>query len=187
MDIQIDEDRQLMIWYGNDDFGYLFEREKMTSPIINTFDLLKTNGLDLGCGKRKSLPVAIGVDEIRGPTLPFGWFSNPDIVADVNDLPFKDESIDWVTAAHLIEHMSDPVASMNEWLRVLKKGGVISLIVPIAEFVGRMGSDGADSTHKHDYTIESFMEEVIMKLDVEILAYNTYKNNWSFDCVVRKV
>ena len=48
-------------------------------------------------------------------------------------------------------------------------------------------NDGADTTHKHDYTVESFKTEVVDELEVEIMAYNTYKNNWSFNCVVKKV
>jgi len=186
MDLYIKKGR-LGAWYGNDDLGYLHEREHLCRPIIKLFDLDKTNGLDLGCGKRKSLPVAIGVDENRGPTSPFGWFSDPDLIADANDLPFKDETIDWITAAHIIEHMEDPIKSINEWLRVLKKDGVLSMIIPIAEKVGKIGSDGADSTHKHDYTINDFKSRVIDKVEgVDIIDYNTYENNWSFNCVLRK-
>jgi SAM-dependent methyltransferase len=45
-------------------------------------------------------------------------------------LPFEDDSIDRVIATHVLEHVADPVGALEEWVRVTKPGGVISLILP---------------------------------------------------------
>lgn len=53
-----------------------------------------------------------------------------DIVANGDDLPFKDETLDYVISSHVIEHFFDPVKTIKEWLRVVKKGGYIFIIAP---------------------------------------------------------
>ena len=53
-----------------------------------------------------------------------------DIIADGADLPFKDETLDYVISSHVIEHFFDPIATIKEWLRVIKPGGYIFIIAP---------------------------------------------------------
>lgn len=45
-------------------------------------------------------------------------------------LPFEDESIDRVIATHVLEHILEPESVLKEWVRVIKPGGVLSLILP---------------------------------------------------------
>jgi len=52
------------------------------------------------------------------------------IVADGADLPFKDATLDYVLASHVIEHFFDPVKALREWYRVIRPGGVIFIIAP---------------------------------------------------------
>jgi ubiquinone/menaquinone biosynthesis C-methylase UbiE len=56
-----------------------------------------------------------------------------DIVAFASELPFGNESLDYVISSHLIEHCFDPIATMREWLRVIKSGGYIFTIAPSKE------------------------------------------------------
>lgn len=51
-----------------------------------------------------------------------------DVVAPGDDLPFGDDSVDFVFASHVIEHFPDPVRALNEWLRVARK--YVVLVVP---------------------------------------------------------
>ena len=46
------------------------------------------------------------------------------ICADINEMPIKDESIDFVYGGGVIEHFSDTKHILKELNRVLKKGGV---------------------------------------------------------------
>lgn len=52
--------------------------------------------------------------------------------ADAAALPLQDESIDFVLASHVIEHMPDTLRALREWDRVVKVGGIVFLIVPHA-------------------------------------------------------
>src|SRR6185503_15949436 len=45
-------------------------------------------------------------------------------------LPFCDETLDFLLASHVIEHMPDTIGTLWEWARVLRPGGVLFLIVP---------------------------------------------------------
>ncbi len=48
---------------------------------------------------------------------------NPDIVGDVLNLPFENESIDAILGIHLLEHVEEPQRAVKEIYRVLKPGG----------------------------------------------------------------
>lgn len=73
----------------------------------------------------------------------------PDVVADVRDLPFKDNSADLVWASHLVEHFqhSEAVELLKEWRRVVKPGGQVQIVTPDVEwcidlyYKGQMGWD----------------------------------------------
>ena len=40
------------------------------------------------------------------------------------------ESYDFVLSSHALEHVANPLRALREWLRVLKEGGVLVLVVP---------------------------------------------------------
>ncbi len=44
-----------------------------------------------------------------------------DLVAPGDDLPFKDKTVDFVLASHVIEHFPDPVKALLEWERVARR------------------------------------------------------------------
>ncbi len=62
-----------------------------------------------------------------------GSYAKVDIVAPGDDLPFKDETVDFVVSSHVIEHFYDPIKTIKEWLRVIKPGGYVYMIVPHKE------------------------------------------------------
>lgn len=45
-------------------------------------------------------------------------------------LPFVDNSFDRLIATHVLEHIPSPHIAVEEWVRVLKPGGVLSIILP---------------------------------------------------------
>ena len=49
---------------------------------------------------------------------------------DATSLSFDDASFDRVIGAHVLEHLYQPHVVLREWVRVLKPGGVLSLILP---------------------------------------------------------
>jgi SAM-dependent methyltransferase len=48
-----------------------------------------------------------------------------DVVAPGDDLPFEDDSYDFVFSSHVIEHFSDPIKALYEWVRVARRYVVV--------------------------------------------------------------
>ena len=57
-----------------------------------------------------------------------------DVIYDLERTPWPwpDRSVDEVFAAHVLEHLRNPIAAMQEIHRVLKPGGKVTVIVPNA-------------------------------------------------------
>ena len=51
-------------------------------------------------------------------------------IADATDLKYPDGSFDRVIAACLLLHLPDPLKAVDQWLRVLKPGGHIDVLIP---------------------------------------------------------
>ena len=56
-----------------------------------------------------------------------------DLIADGDNLPFKDDTLDFVFTSHVLEHFYDPIKALQEWYRVIKGGGYIFMIIPHKE------------------------------------------------------
>lgn len=85
--------------------------------------------LNLGCGG-KLWPGFINVD------FPGNWSGlKPDVECDIRHLPFPDNYADEVYSIHVIEHIYrwDTMATLKEWVRVLKPGGMLVLECPNLE------------------------------------------------------
>lgn len=78
-------------------------------------------------------------------------YSNQSGIAqiDLTGLRFESESFDMILCNHVLEHIPDDKAAMGEMYRVLKKGGVAIITVPIDESI--------DHTYE-DPTILSYAE-----------------------------
>jgi hypothetical protein len=105
------------------------------------WDLLALAGQDLtvvdvGCGARKQVVGAIGIDREPGPGV--------DLVADVQrGLPLASASVDNVFAVHVLEHLTDLLGAMRELHRVLRPTGVLHVLTPDWRSVNAV----ADPTH----------------------------------------
>ena len=53
-----------------------------------------------------------------------------DVKADICNLPFEDESFDFILCNHVLEHIPDDHKAMNELYRILKPGGTAILQIP---------------------------------------------------------
>ncbi|MDI1276635.1 class I SAM-dependent methyltransferase [Methylobacter sp.] len=49
---------------------------------------------------------------------------------DATRLSYADDSVDRLIATHVLEHLSNPVNVLKEWNRVVRPGGVISIVLP---------------------------------------------------------
>jgi SAM-dependent methyltransferase len=59
-----------------------------------------------------------------------GTYRKVDIVADAMNLPFEDESYDFVISSHQIEHCYNLIDTIREYERVVKPDGYIFIIAP---------------------------------------------------------
>ncbi len=55
---------------------------------------------------------------------------HPDIVGDVHNMPFDDNSIDAIICMAVLEHVENPIKAYKEIYRVLKPGGYVFIYVP---------------------------------------------------------
>ena len=72
-----------------------------------------------------------------------------DIKADICNLPFNDNSFDYILCNHVLEHIYDDEKAMKEIYRVLNKNGIAILQVPI-DINSNLTREGRDIDNKQD-------------------------------------
>ena len=95
--------------------------EKITRKYLNPMiarNATEAKVLDIGAGNHSYSSyfpnrVSVDIDPKR----------KPDIVGDIHDLPFEDESFDFVLCTEVLEHVEDPQKAITELYRVLRPGG----------------------------------------------------------------
>ena len=55
---------------------------------------------------------------------------SPDIIGDIHNLPFEDNSKDAILCLAVLEHVEDPIRAVDELYRTLKPGGKLLIYVP---------------------------------------------------------
>ena len=66
-----------------------------------------------------------------------------DVVADIIDLPFPDNTFDLIICAHVLEHVPDDLRAMREFSRVLTSNGVAMLLVPFSPILEKTFEDSS--------------------------------------------
>lgn len=101
--------------------------------------------INIGCGT-KTIPGYLGADLKLTP--------NCDVVLDVEapNLPFRDNSVDRIFTAHVLEHINKLQHVMEQFHRVLTPGGAIEIRVPHYSSV----YSWSDPTHVRVFTSLSF-------------------------------
>ena len=61
------------------------------------------------------------------------YIKKVDLISDGDNLPFKDNTLDFVFTSHVLEHFYDPIKTLQEWYRVVKSGGYVFMIIPHKE------------------------------------------------------
>lgn len=69
------------------------------------------------------------------------------VVADGAALPLRSGSHDYVLSAHCLEHQHDTLAALREWVRILRPGGHLVLILPHVDRTFDRGRPVADLEH----------------------------------------
>jgi SAM-dependent methyltransferase len=92
--------------------------------------------LDIGCGDqrfKKFVPKTasyICLDYEPTKRKHYKRIPDPDIIGDVRALPIESNSFDRVLCTEVLEHVSEPISSITEMVRILKPNGKLILTVP---------------------------------------------------------
>ncbi len=117
-------------------FSYLYELLiKLISPVCPTMNIKKLVkryvnndeiiAINLGSGNSRLSDKILNIDIFL--------YDNVDIVCDIENLPFKENSIDIVFNIAVLEHVKNPEKVVNEINRVLKKNGIIISFFPFIQ------------------------------------------------------
>lgn len=78
---------------------------------------------------------------------------DPDIIDEGETLStIADDSFDYLIAAHVLEHIEDPILAIKNWVRVVKPGGHILVAVPDMRF-------SEDERNREVTTVEHFKRD----------------------------
>jgi len=110
--------------------------------------------LDVGCGEYS--PHHGDYDVVRVDIDPE---VKPDILADVRNLPLPDREFDVVFASHVLEHFGFKWTKnvLKEWIRVLKVGGELQIVVPNIEYAAEKVLKMRDGEAVHPEEVERSM------------------------------
>jgi len=109
--------------------------------VLAVWDRVRIDGrppvtVDLGCGDSLQYPENIGIDRRLTKSC--------SVVADLSlGLPLADRSVDRLFTVHVLEHLVDYLALLDECHRVLRPGGVLHVLAPWWRHVNAV----ADPTH----------------------------------------
>ena len=121
-----------------------FEQKMLHDTIIRQVPDQAGIILDMGCGNawvaahflskgKRVISADIGQTNILKALDTYPGENHFGLCADANRLPLKDNSVDVVIAAEIMEHVYDPTAFIASLYRVLKSGGVLIITTPYHE------------------------------------------------------
>lgn len=108
--------------------------------------ITKEEGLkiNLGCGNI-FIEGFVGIDN--------SLFSKADKIMDLEDVwEIEDNSVEYIIANDIIEHLSNPIHTMNEIWRVCRDGAIAELQIPTTDGRGAF----QDPTHRSFWNANSF-------------------------------
>lgn len=168
-------------WWDGPDRYYNVNRSVVSQIQRDTFfrtaeALAGGIGIDIGAGNTK-LGDALKLD-IRPPC---------DILGRGEKLPIKDKSLNYVFSCHSLEHIPDTDNTLKEWMRVLKPGGVLVIVMPDRRyFIHDLSVTKDGETARHEYTPDEIMILLKKLPGAKILLFNSRNNNFDFEILIRK-
>lgn len=151
-------------------------------------------GLDIGHGGAKPIvPWAICVDRPIGHTSRPPWDEWPTHVPvdAFQELPFRDNSFDFIYSSHCLEDADDTEGVLNHWCRKLKPGGLLVLFLPdqvaYVEHCLHVTHTLPNQAHKHaDFSLKFVLDRLPDFVTVVRSSWPVPYNPYSFELVARK-
>lgn len=89
-------------------------------------------------------------------------------------LPFDRESVDYVCAGELIEHLKDPAAFVQDALRVLKPGGWLAISTPFEAVKRSSGDEVGGDAHLWRWT-KADIEQLLGTTETKVIQESNTK------------
>ncbi|ACN83052.1 class I SAM-dependent methyltransferase [Brachyspira hyodysenteriae] len=149
--------------------NYKYIKKTANSEIVNKY-LTGLKGIEIGGASYADYGIdAINIDRVNisldsnnayylEQNKHSSFIQDIDIISNGDDLPFKDNTVDFVFTSHVLEHFFDPIKALKEWYRVTKKDGYIFMIIPHKERTfdkDRERTTLNELIRRHDGTIKS--------------------------------
>lgn len=106
---------------------------ELVSPVA---DFVRPRRLIAGYGPQHVVvDIGAGTSRIRGDviTLDLAPYDSVDVVASIEHLPIRDESVDAVVNVAVLEHLSRRRSTVREFWRILRPGGRLICFVPFMQ------------------------------------------------------
>ncbi len=146
-------------------------------------------GVDIGCGQGAHI-ASIGINDYCGSNHKIygGNYEKAHIASLAEDVDkiFNPNTLSWIIASHILEHVNDPIMTFRKWCKLIHKGGLIILLQPDANYEK---PNPWDFTHKNFYTPEDFRNNCILPNQdlIKEVEFNTLNNNFSMNFVGRRI
>ena len=116
------------------DAGQHLEENDPRPEFLAMAPYIKGLGLDIGCGTNRLSPTVMTIDWYPHSDTDFIWNCLIDNKVR-NPYPFQSNRFDFVFASHVLEDFppSDIQWVFDEWLRLIKPGGFLIILVPDME------------------------------------------------------
>ncbi len=144
-------------------------------------------GLDIGCGQNIHF-ACLGVDNYFGlnhPVYSGSYF--PQITSQAEDIDkiFNPDTFSCIIASHILEHVNNPIITFRSWCKILKKGGLVILLMPDKNYE----TFSWDISHKTFWTPTDFENNCILPNRdlIRMEKFNDLDNKFSFNFVGRRI
>lgn len=165
------------------------ERKRSRQSIIHSVPENAEIILDVGCGggwvaehflplNKKIISLDISSLNPQKVLHKFPHVNHAAIVADVYQLPFKNDSFDCIIASEIIEHVIDPLLFIDILSKKIKTGGKIILITPYNEMIEynicvHCNKPTPKNAHLHSFNEENIKHFSLKnKVQVNTKAFN---------------
>lgn len=143
--------------------------------------------LDIGCGQNIHFP-SIGLDFYSGIKHPvYSGEYRPQITSLAENIAYLNKNtFSVVICSHILEHVKDPITTFRKWVKLLKKGGIIIVLLPDAIYEKGIKWD---PSHINFFTPESFKEKII-NTNLDLLRteiFDDLHNRFSISYVGRRI
>ena len=137
-----------------------YRRKKIDSDLFKSLKYFRGHILDIGGGHergsfqkefRNSDWIIADIDEKF----------KPDVVCNVENLPFKDREFDCIKATELFGYVEKPEEGLRECNRVLRKGGYLILSMP---YISPFDNSQHDSQRFTEYKLRKILAENDFKI-----------------------